>query len=233
VNLLFLFLKGDIDCGGGDANAKVQVLLYVPRVPPDVGVPALEKRARLELLKRTTASDGVKAEQQVMIAWKKFIDSSSPYVRDMLPFDEPSYKFWQNHLYNALNVVARSAGDGRLVGNDFIPLPNFQPDDIRFWNTCFIAVVVNLRNLVPDIARVLDLQNSTWKEVIRVVRGMCKCKYHYNAEHCGQHDAAELLGDILFEAAGYGFLLSKERLTSGPVVTHGQLKAGCPCLFCH
>ena len=150
----------------------------------------------------------------------------------MLSLDEPSDMFWQTHLYNALNDVARSAGEGRLVGNEFIPLPNFQPNDSRFRNTCFIAVVVNLRNLIPDIARVLDLQNSTWKEVITVVRGMCKCKYHYNAEHCGQHDAAELLGDILFEAAGYVFLL-KERLTSGPVVTHGQLKAGCPCLFCH
>ena len=199
--------------GGGDANAKVQVLLYVPRVPPDVGVPALEKEARLELLKRTTASDGVKAEQQVMIAWKKFIDSSPSYVRDMLPFDEPSDKFWQDRLYNVLNAVARSAGVGRLVGSDFIPLPNFQPDDIRFSNTCFIAVVVNLRNLIPDIVRFLDLQNSTWKEVVRAVRGgMFNCKYHYNARHCGQHDAAESLGDILFEAVrlyGYGFYVKR------------------------
>ena len=54
VNHLFLFWKADIDCGGGDANAKAQVLLYVPRVSPDVGGPASEKRARLELLKRTS-----------------------------------------------------------------------------------------------------------------------------------------------------------------------------------
>ena len=126
-------------------------------------------------------------------------------MRDTLPFDEPTDKFWQDHLYNALSVVADSAGVGRLVGNDLISLPNFQSGDIRFSNTCFIAVVVNLRNLIPDIARVLDLQNSTWKEVITVVRGMCKSKYSYNEEHCGQHDAAELLGDILFEAAGYVF----------------------------
>ena len=126
-------------------------------------------------------------------------------MRDTLPFDEPTDKFWQDHLYNALSVVADSAGVGRLVGNGFISLPNFQSGDIRFSNTCSIAVVVNLRNLIPDIARFLDLQNSTWKEAIKVVRAMWNSKYSYREDHGGQHDAAELLGDILYEANGYVF----------------------------
>ena len=63
-----------------------------------------------------------------------------------------------------------AAREVRLVGDEIIPLANFQPNDTRFQNACFIAAVVNLRNLIPEIARVLELQNLTWKEAIKVVR---------------------------------------------------------------
>ena len=97
-----------------------------------------------------------------------------------------------------------------LVGNEFIPLPNFLPNDVRFRNTCFIAAVLNLRTLLPDIARVLELHNLTWEEAIKTIRAKWENKYSYTEEHGGQHDAAELLADILYEAEDYRFLVKRK-----------------------
>ena len=91
----------------------------------------------------------------------------------------------------------------RLVGSEFIPLPNFQPDHSDSRNTCFIAVVVNLRSLLPAINDVLHLNQRSWKETITEVRARWVQKYEYTLEFQGQHDAAELLGDILWEAPAY------------------------------
>ena len=102
-------------------------------------------------------------------------------------------------LENSLPVSAH------LIGERFIPLKNFQPGSTNYQNTCFIAVVVNLRALIPQIGRVLQLQNQTWKETIDLVRRKWNAKYSYNPIHRGQHDAAELLGDILWDAQDYRF----------------------------
>ena len=65
----------------------------------------------------------------------------------------------------------------RLVGSEFIPLPNFQPDHSDYRNTCFIAVVVNLRSLLPAINDVLHLNERSWKETITAVRAKWGQKY--------------------------------------------------------
>ena len=82
----------------------------------------------------------------------------------------------------------------------FFPLPNFQAGDVDFMNTCFIAVIVNLRYLIPAVFSVLGLKSLSWMQVIKLVRGnKWHGKYGYDTQFHGQHDAADLLGDILFE----------------------------------
>ena len=88
---------------------------------------------------------------------------------------------------------------GRLVGWEFIPLPNFQPGHSDYRNTCIIAVVTNLRGLIPAVNEVLQLSVRTWKETIRAVRAKWGQKYAHNLDFHGQDDARELLGDILWE----------------------------------
>ena len=82
----------------------------------------------------------------------------------------------------------------------FFPLPNFQAGDVDFMNTCFIAVIVNLRYLIPAVFSVLGLKSLSWMQVIKLVRGSkWHGKYGFDTHSRGQHDAAELLGDILWE----------------------------------
>ena len=97
----------------------------------------------------------------------------------------------------------------RLVGSEFIPLPNFQPEQSDYRNTCFIAVVVNLRSLLPAINDVLHLNERSWKETITAVRVKWRQKYAFTLEFQGQDDAAELLGDILWEAPAYRWSCKK------------------------
>ena len=97
------------------------------------------------------------------------------------------------------------------IGARFISLPNGQAGSDNYRNTCFIAVVVNLRALIPQIGRVLQLQTHTWKETIDLVRSKWNARYSYNEDHHGQHDAGDLLGDILTDAQDYGF--EEERTT--------------------
>ena len=86
-----------------------------------------------------------------------------------------------------------------LGGTEFVALPNFQPGSLDYRNTCFIAAVVNLRTVLPQIATVLALDSSSWKEVIHHARQLFNGKYEYSAVHNGQHDAAEFLGDVLHQ----------------------------------
>ena len=97
----------------------------------------------------------------------------------------------------------------RLVGWEFITLPNFQPDHSDDRNTCVIAVVVNLRSLLPAINDVLHLSERSWKETIRAVRTKWGQKYSHTLGLQGQDDAAELLGNILWEAAAYRWSCKK------------------------
>ena len=86
-----------------------------------------------------------------------------------------------------------------LGGIEFVALPNFQQGSLDYRNTCFIAAVVNLRSVLPQIATVLGLDNSSWKEVIHHARQLFNGEYGYSAVHNGQHDAAEFLGDVLHQ----------------------------------
>ena len=82
---------------------------------------------------------------------------------------------------------------------NFIPLWNFQHGNDSYNNTCFIAVVINLRGLVPAVTQRLALHNLTWKQTILKIREEWNQKYAYTQQHRGQDDAAELLGDLMWE----------------------------------
>ena len=83
--------------------------------------------------------------------------------------------------------------------DDFVPLHNFQPGDDNFKNTCFIAAVTNLRHVLQPVMDVV--RQYTWNEYIYHVRCSWNGKYCFGLGHNGQHDAAELLGEILHENA--------------------------------
>ena len=83
-----------------------------------------------------------------------------------------------------------------VLSEDYAPLYNFQPGSNDFRNTCFIAVVANLRHVLTPVMALT--RRHTWKEFIVFVRRVWEeGKYAFAPEHDGQDDAAELLGDIL------------------------------------
>ena len=83
-----------------------------------------------------------------------------------------------------------------LLRENFVPLYNFQAGNDNFKNTCFIAVVANLRHVLQPVME--SVQQYNWKDYINYVRSNWNAKYEFAPEHNGQHDAAELLGDIMF-----------------------------------
>ena len=98
-----------------------------------------------------------------------------------------------------------SIGD-RLCNGDYVALENFLPGHVRYRNTCWLAAVVNLCPVLPVIADVLGLRDRSWKETIHHARELWHEKYSYSEEHDGQHDAAEFLGDVLWEQPSFGFM---------------------------
>ena len=84
-----------------------------------------------------------------------------------------------------------------LLRGDFVPLNNFQPGNVNFQNTCFIAVVANLRHILQPVMK--EVRQYKWKDYIHRVRTSWHGEYSYGPGHHGQHDAAELLGDILHD----------------------------------
>ena len=104
------------------------------------------------------------------------------------------------------------AGGGSFeppMEQEFIPLANFQEGDASYRNTCFIAVVMNLRGLIPAIDEVLSLNTLSWKETITVVRAKWRNKYAHTLAFDGQDDAAELLGDLMWDAPAYRWSCKK------------------------
>ena len=93
-----------------------------------------------------------------------------------------------------------------LLQDEFVPLYNFQPSGgMNFRNTCFIAVVANLRHLLEPIRN--KLRNFTWSEFVQHVRTLRNDKgdLKFGASDAGgQHDAADLLGDLLYGAQSFG-----------------------------
>ena len=79
-----------------------------------------------------------------------------------------------------------------------------------FRNTCFIAVVAQLRHLLQPVME--SVRQYRWNDYIMFVRSMSNQKYGYTTpdQGDGQHDAAELLGDILHEyASDFGVEIRK------------------------
>ena len=84
-----------------------------------------------------------------------------------------------------------------LLRDEFVPLFNFQAGNVNFQNTCFIAVVANMRHVLLPVME--EVRQYTWKEYIMHVRTSWHGEYNYGPCHNGQHDAADLLGDILHD----------------------------------
>ena len=78
-------------------------------------------------------------------------------------------------------------------------MQNFQLGDVNFRNTCFIAVVANLRHVLQPVMEAV--RQYKWQDYINLVRTSWEGEYSYALEHNGQHDAAELLGALLHEHA--------------------------------
>ena len=83
----------------------------------------------------------------------------------------------------------------------FVPLPNFIPSGGRdFQNTCFIAVVANLRHVLPPVMQFITDQKHTWESFVsfsRTLRDDKQALKFGSGDGNGQHDAAELLGAII------------------------------------
>ena len=119
-----------------------------------------------------------------------------------------------------LNADGESAAIGpQLRRGEFVPLPNFLPGDERYRNTCFIAAVVSCASVIPEIVDFFELDERSWTNTIEYVRSAFDGKYAYSSDHGGQHDAAELLGDVLFNTPSLRF--RKARITTIPICSGG------------
>ena len=70
------------------------------------------------------------------------------------------------------------------------------PDGQVFRNTCFIASVLQLRDVIPQVEQQLQLSTSVRENVVKLVcsDSFVNGQYKYDLGFDGQHDAAELLG---------------------------------------
>ena len=82
-----------------------------------------------------------------------------------------------------------------LLREGFVPLFRETTGDGNVQNTCFIAVVANLRHVLQPVMEAVQQYN--WRDYVNHVRTSWHGEYRYGPGHNGQHDAAELLGDIL------------------------------------
>ena len=90
-----------------------------------------------------------------------------------------------------------------LLSEGFVPLFRETTGDVNFQNTCFIAAVANLRHVLQPVMEAV--RQYKWKEYINHVRTSWHGEYSDAPGHNGQHDAAELLGDILHDhTSSYG-----------------------------
>ena len=117
--------------------------------------------------------------------------------------------------------VPRSSNLGRTMDSplleDFVPLHNFLEDHGEdFANTCFIAVVANLRNVLPPVMKFLVEHRHSWSSFVTYTRTLRDDKHALkfgSKDGNGQHDATELLGAILPDpsVSGYGVQIIKVR----------------------
>ena len=104
------------------------------------------------------------------------------------------------------------------LGDIFVPLVRETAGDPNFRNTCFIAVVANLRHVLQPVMQ--RVSEYTWIGYVTHVRS--RHQYRYSEEHGGQHDAAELLGDIVHDHNGVAVGVTTTRLPCGHSTTHNK-----------
>ena len=98
-----------------------------------------------------------------------------------------------------------------LLRQGFVPLCRETIGDVNFQNTCFIAAVANLRHVLQPVMEAV--QQYRWREYVHHVRTSGHGEYGCGPGHNGQHDAADLLGDILHghtSRCGVELCVSKE-----------------------
>ena len=123
---------------------------------------------------------------------------------------------------------------------DFVPLHNFLADyGEDFANTCFIAVIANLRNVLPPVKKFLVEHRHSWSSFVTYTRTLADEKHALkfgSKDGNGQHDATELLGAILPSDPtifGYGVQIKKVKTVSccNQVTENDEFQAMLPLLF--
>lgn len=111
-----------------------------------------------------------------------------------------------------------------LQGTEFMELRNFMPGrGPDFRNTCFVAVVANLRHLLRPVHSVTS--KLTWTQFVTFVRQSLRDRsgqlLFSASDGSGQHDAAALLGEFLSAVpnSSFGTRIRKTKKTSccGPM----------------
>ena len=111
-----------------------------------------------------------------------------------------------------------------LQGTEFMELTNFMPGrGPDFRNTCFVAVVANLRHLLRPVH--LETSKRTWTQFVTFVRQSLRDRrgelLFSASDGSGQHDAAALLGEFLTAVPNttFGTRIRKMKKTSccGPM----------------
>ena len=88
-----------------------------------------------------------------------------------------------------------------LLQSEFVPLHNLDyARGIDFEHTCFIAVVANLRHVLPPVMKFMNEGRHTWPSFVTYSRSI-RDRHHAlkfgSQDGNGQHDATELLGAII------------------------------------
>ena len=129
--------------------------------------------------------------------------------------------------------MSASTPEGAIF-RTFIPLPNFLPGDQDYENTCFIVATLNLSAWLPSIQTALFPQyqqpsqwnNQLWQVLIKRIRYFWNFKYQWTPESRGQDDAAELLGDILWNMRPGNFgIISSRYMHTLTCNHHWQIRA--------
>ena len=120
----------------------------------------------------------------------------------------------------------------------FVPLHNFQGGR-DFANTCFIAVVANLRHVLPPVMKFMTEHKHTWESFVLYARALRDKKHALkfgSRDGNGQHDATELLGAIIPAdplGRGSGVQIMKHRTVSccGSDAPVREFQAMLPLIF--
>ena len=111
----------------------------------------------------------------------------------------------------------------------FAKLRNFQLGKCDYENTCFIACVANLSAWIPSLEDgLLDIigiplqgfDNNIWLYLVSRIRERWNGRYQWTLEYRGQADAADLIGDILFDKLPGEFAIDEVSEFEGSICQH-------------